>query len=257
MILSAAFSPCPNDIFLFRSFLERHEESPLFNQMRIADISTLNAWALQHRFPLVKISAALFPRVTNDYILMEVGTIIGYGVGPLVLALDPQAPIKTIATPGITTTAHLLCKIFYPDAELIPMKYHEILLAILRGTVDAGTIIHEERFNYAAQLCPRADLGKLWEEKTQLPLPLGCLVVSKTVPQDIVHMLTLALRKSLFLGMKDPEGSENKALEYSRNKDTTVIRKFIATYVNEETLVLSDLGKKALHTLANYVRCTI
>ncbi|AFS27934.1 1,4-dihydroxy-6-naphthoate synthase [Chlamydia psittaci] len=257
MILSAAFSPCPNDIFLFRSFLERDKESTLLNQIRIADISTLNELALKHRCSLVKISAALLPKVTDDYILMEVGTIIGYGVGPLVLALDPQAPIQTIATPGITTTAHLLCKIFYPDAELIPMKYHEIIGAILRCTVDAGTIIHEEKFHYASQLFPRADLGKLWEEKTQLPLPLGCLVVSKTVPQDVVNRLTLALRKSLFLALKDSEGSENKALEYSRNKDTAVIREFITTYVNEETLVLSNLGKKALHTLANYVSCTI
>ncbi|QVE48927.1 1,4-dihydroxy-6-naphthoate synthase [Chlamydia crocodili] len=257
MILSAAFSPCPNDIFLFRSFLERHEGFSLLNQITIADIATLNELALQHRFSLIKISAALFPKVADNYTLMEVGTIIGYGVGPLVLASDPIAPLKSIATPGETTTAHLLCKIFYPDAKLIPMKYSEILASILRNDVNAGVIIHEERFSYNSQLFLRADLGKLWEERTQLPLPLGCLVVSKTVPQTVIDILTLALRKSLFLALKDPEGSENKALEYSRNKDTTVIRKFIDTYVNDETLVLSNSGKKSLYTLSNYVSCLI
>ncbi|WP_375793285.1 1,4-dihydroxy-6-naphthoate synthase [Chlamydia sp. 12-01] len=257
MILSAAFSPCPNDIFLFRSFLERHEGFSLLNQITIADIATLNELALQHRHPLIKISAALFPKVADNYTLMEVGTTIGCGVGPLVLALDPESPIKSIATPGETTTAHLLCRIFYPDAELTPMKYSEIIAAVLRDDVDAGAIIHEERFSYDSQLFLRADLGRLWEERTQLPLPLGCLVVSKTVPQTVVDILTLALRKSLFLALKDSEGSENKALEYSRNKDTAVIRQFINTYVNDETLMLSNSGKKSLYTLSNYVSCVI
>ncbi|AAP05130.1 1,4-dihydroxy-6-naphthoate synthase [Chlamydia caviae] len=257
MILSAAFSPCPNDIYLFRSFLERHEGFSLLDQITIADIATLNELALQHRYSLIKISAALLPKVADHYTLMKVGTIIGHGVGPLVLASDPKSPLRSIATPGETTTAHLLCRIFYPEAKLVPMKYSEIIAAILRGDVNAGAVIHEERFSYGAQLFLKADLGALWEKKTQLPLPLGCLVVSKTLPQTVVDILTLALRKSLFLALKDPKGSENKALEYSRNKDTSVINKFIATYVNDDTLVLSNSGEQSLYTLSNYVSCFI
>ncbi|BAE81397.1 conserved hypothetical protein [Chlamydia felis Fe/C-56] len=257
MILSAAFSPCPNDIFLFRSFLERHDGFSLLNQITIADIATLNELALQHRHTLIKISAALFPKVTDNYTLMEVGNIIGCGVGPLVLALDPEAPLKTIATPGVTTTAHLLCKVFYPDAELIPMIYSDIIAAILRGDVSAGVIIHEERFSYDSQLFLRADLGKLWEEKTRLPLPLGCLIISKKVPVNTREALTLELKKSLFLALKDSRNSEHKALEYSRNKNAEVIRKFISTYVNDETLALSHAGKQSLYTLSNYAEYTV
>ncbi|WP_348663936.1 MqnA/MqnD/SBP family protein [Chlamydia vaughanii] len=257
MIVSAAFSLCPNDIFLFRSFLERHEGFPLFHQVTIADIETLNSLALENRCALVKVSAALFPKICHNYNLMEVGNIIGYGVGPLLLSVDPKAPLTTIATPGASTTAHLLCKIFYPSAELLPMKYSEILPKMLRGDITAGVIIHEERFSYGLKLFLRADLGKLWEEKTQLPLPLGCLAIKKTIPQPIADVLTLALRKSLFLSLKDSPRAINKALEYSRDKNSEVIQKFINTYVNDETLVLSNLGKQAFEKLSSYVSCAI
>ncbi|EPP37470.1 1,4-dihydroxy-6-naphtoate synthase [Chlamydia avium] len=252
MILSAAFSSCPNDIFLFRSFLEHHADVPLLHQITITDISRLNTLALQKRFSLIKISAALLPHAFEHYNLMEVGNIISYGVGPLLLSSSSTKPVTIIATPGVTTTAHLLCKIFYPKATLFPMKYHTIIPAIVSGDIEAGVVIHEERFHYPSQLYLRDDLGTLWENATNLPLPLGCLVVEKNLPQSTVDILTSALYSSLSLSLRETKQSINTALKYSKDHNSEVIQKFIDTYVNQETLKLSELGKHAIQKLSEY-----
>ncbi|SPN73545.1 Predicted periplasmic solute-binding protein,Putative periplasminc binding protein (DUF178) [Chlamydia serpentis] len=255
MILTAAFSPCPNDIFLFRSFLENPQLQPLLNQVTIADIQTLNTLALQRRVSLIKISAALFPLISNYYDLMDVGNTLGYNCGPIVLSLDPERPLDTLATPGETTTAHALCKLYYPKATLVPMSYDKILDAILSGRVSGGTLIHEERFSYNSELILRADFGELWHRKTIFPLPLGCLAIAKCIPLATVKALTQALRESLMYSLRDTERAAKKALEYSKNKNIMVIHRFIGTYVNKETFYLSKTGKKALQILWKAHEC--
>ncbi|WP_066483498.1 MqnA/MqnD/SBP family protein [Candidatus Chlamydia sanziniae] len=252
MILTAAFSLCPNDIFLFRSFLEHRDHQPYLDKITMADIQTLNALALQRRVSLIKISTALFPLIADHYNLMDVGNTLGYGCGPLVLSLSSQEPLTTLATPGETTTAHVLAKRYYPLATLVPMPYNHIVEAILSKKVCGGVLIHEERFSYNSSLILRADLGELWERETSSPLPLGCLVIAKNIPVATVEALTLALRTSLLNSLKEPKIAGKKALEYAQSKDLMVIHKFIHTYITEETFCLSTTGKKALKTLWRY-----
>lgn len=251
MILTAAFSPCPNDIFLFRSFLN-NEVSPVLNQITITDIQTLNQLAVKRQFSLMKMSASLFPEVSDYYNLLEVGNTLGHNCGPILLSKDPEAPLLTIATPGDATTAHTLCKHHYPEARLIPMPYGNILNAILSDEVCGGVLIHEERFSYDPCLHLRADFGKLWQRNTVFPLPLGCIAIAKDVPQPLVQHLTNSLRKSLLASLQNPDSAASIATQYSKNKDLQVIHQFIATYVNKETFYLSKSGKKAFHMLWQY-----
>lgn len=249
MILSAAFSPCPNDIFLFFGFLSALEGFPLLKQIRIADIAKLNTFALENRYPLIKVSAALFPKVSKHYDLLPVGNILGRRVGPLIVASEPECSPTMIATPGETTTAHLLCRIFYPRALCKPMLYHEIIPTVLCRKIPAGVIIHEERFSYSSQLHLIEDLGVLWEKTTNLPLPLGCLLLAKSHANEIDPLTTL-IRQSLVAALSHRELAEQKASEYAR--DPSKIQSFIATYINEETLTLSKEGYAALEALWSY-----
>lgn len=249
MTFSAAFSPCPNDIFLFRSFLEKHKGFPSLRQIMIADISSLNYYALETRFPLIKISASLYPQIADSYDVLNVGTTLGYKIGPLILSKQLDSPLKSLATPGETTTAHALCCLFYPRAELVPMKYHEIIPAILSNRVDGGAVIHEERFSFPKDLCIVEDLGQLWEKTWHLPLPLGCIVISKKVSDDDSYLLNHALQESLKKSLTDSALAIQKASEYSRDKNPTTIQHFIDTYVTEETFNLSSIGRQAFSTL--------
>lgn len=249
-MIDIAFSSCPNDIFLFRSFLQ---DKAYDSCLHIADVSQLNTWALERKYPLMKISAALFPKVSNHYRLMATGAILGDKVGPLILkSKDNSQPIRRIATPGDTTTAHILCRTFCPQAQLIPMVYHEVIPSILHGNVCAGVVIHEERFTYPSSLSVAHHLGDLWHAKEQLPLPLGCLVIDKNIHKDLVLSLTQKIRQSLCSALQNMSDSLQLAARYAKNKDIQVIRRFIDTYVNDETSVLSRTGLQALQTLWTY-----
>ncbi|MBQ8498337.1 menaquinone biosynthesis family protein [Chlamydia sp.] len=249
MTFSAAFSPCPNDIFLFRSFLEKHKGFPVFHQIMISDIASLNHYALEANFSLVKISASLYPLIADSYDILNVGTTLGYEMGPLVLSKQLDKPLHNLATPGTTTTAHALCRLFYPEAKLIPMKYHKIIPAILANQVDGGVVIHEERFSFPKELRIVGDLGHLWTEKWHLPLPLGCIAISKNIPSDDVYSLNYALQRSLRRSLTESSLATQKASEYSRDKSLQTIQHFINTYVTEETFNLSPKGKQALSML--------
>lgn len=249
-MLTIACSPCPNDIFLFRSFLKTM--SPEYS-VHIADIAELNRSALHKQYSLIKISAALFPQVAKHYRLMRTGTIIGHNVGPLLLKLtEKTSPIRMIATPGETTTAHILCKIFYPQAILVPMKYYEVIPAILEQTVCGGVVIHEERFSFPFSLSIVQDLGAKWHESTHKPLPLGCLVVANHVSLQDQAILEQDIQRSLQCALNDMHGSIDLAAKYSRQPESKIIQQFIKTYVNDETFSLSSTGLAALQELWQY-----
>lgn len=202
--LSAAFSPCPNDIFLFRSFLRKEEGFDILSDAIQADIDALNSMASRHEIPLLKISAAHYPSVIKNYQMLPVGAAVGFSCGPLLVtkASTPQSDIKSVAVPGIHTTAAALVRIFYPSLKLLVVPYDKILYAIEENIVHSGVIIHESRFSYdKSTFCVVEDLGLKWERLTSLPVPLGCLVISRKVSESerllITKLLQISLNQSL------------------------------------------------------------
>ena len=62
------------------------------------------------------------------------------------------------------------------------MVFSAIEAAVARGEVDAGVIIHEGRFTYAAKgLVKLLDLGEAWERRTGAPIPLGGIVARRAL----------------------------------------------------------------------------
>ncbi|NDD17006.1 MAG: 1,4-dihydroxy-6-naphthoate synthase, partial [Chitinophagia bacterium] len=62
--------------------------------------------------------------------------------------------------------------------------------AVLSGVVDAGVIIHENRFTYAAKgLSKWMDLGTYFEETYNAPIPLGGIIARNDInPIDIANI---------------------------------------------------------------------
>ncbi|HPZ87442.1 MAG TPA: 1,4-dihydroxy-6-naphthoate synthase, partial [Flavihumibacter sp.] len=157
MLLTLGFSPCPNDTFIFDALVNKHiDPGPFQFELALEDVQTLNEWALQDKLDISKISYGVWPLVKNKYRLLESGGALGNGCGPLLIAREPIAENKVnelrIAIPGRNTTAHLLFSMVYPQARnKVFMVFNEIEQALLDGQVDAGVIIHENRFTYAAR----------------------------------------------------------------------------------------------------------
>ena len=166
------FSTCPNDTFAFHALVHGLVPGPRVVPF-LADIEVLNERAERGEAEVTKVSTAALGRLRDRYVLLRSGGAAGFGVGPIVVARSARDVGGRIAIPGERTTAALLLRLL-GRFETVAMRFDRIEDAVLRGDADCGLLIHEGRFTYEAKgLTLVADLGTVWEERMQCPLPLA------------------------------------------------------------------------------------
>lgn len=254
MSLPIAHSPCPNDTFLFSAWASGKLPHAPAMTPHLADIEQLNRWAEERRFPLTKVSFGMLPKLQPDYLLLPVGAALGFGCGPLLIAKTPQE-VKSLlqqpmAIPGENTTAYLLlCRLVGVPEQPLFCTYDVIPQLLSSRTVASGLIIHETRFTFDKMGFQQVvDLGALWHEKMNLPLPLGGLVAHRDLGESLIKQLIATLQDSLRWARKNPL-NQTYILKQAQEKDPSVIKNHIDLYVNDETLQLSEKGKQAIETL--------
>ena len=255
MKFTLGFSPCPNDTFIFDALVNHKIDTKGFEfDTHLEDVQTLNEWALQGKLDFSKISYGVLPLILNDYILLNSGGALGKGVGPLLIAKTIEAgkwmiDDKTIAIPGKNTTAHLLFSLAFPKATKKIFKvFNEIEDAVLNEEVDAGVIIHENRFTYHLKgLHKIVDLGEYWEEKIKVPIPLGGIIANKKIHSFIISQVDTLIKKSVEYAF---ENYKNELSDYikshAQEMSETVMRQHINLYVNNYSKDLGESGKKAV-----------
>ena len=251
--LRLGFSPCPNDTFVFHALVHGAVAPELHFDVRLEDVETLNAWAERGELDVAKVSYHAFGHIADRWWMLPAGGALGRGVGPLIVARDPDTPLEgaRIATPGGRTTANLLLDLAAPGrVERTVMRYDRILPAVAEGRVDAGLIIHESRFTYAEHgLVERMDLGAWWERETGAPIPLGGIAVRRDLPEATVGRLAEALRDSVRAAWADPEASADYVARHAQEMSADVRRRHIDTYVGAFTLDVGEEGRAAARTL--------
>ncbi|MEO7308036.1 MAG: 1,4-dihydroxy-6-naphthoate synthase, partial [Ferruginibacter sp.] len=203
MILTLGFSPCPNDTFIFDALVNNKIDTEgLSFEVMLEDVQTLNQWALEGKLDITKLSYGVLQLVLDNYILLNSGSALGSGVGPLLIN-NEELRIKNvedhlIAIPGEHTTAHLLFSLAYPKAKnKVFLRYDLIEDFVLNGK-GLGVIIHENRFTYEAKgLQKITDLGDYWEKETGSPIPLGGIVIKRAVDHDISLLVDRLIMKSI------------------------------------------------------------
>lgn len=258
MHLELSISPCPNDTFMFDALLggridcEGLTFAPAFH-----DIEELNR-ALRDAAPgagpdMSKVSCALLPEIADRYEVLDSGAALGRGNGPLLVRRrGDRTPLRRVAMPGLHTTANALLRLLHPEiVERTPVLFSEIATAVERGDYDAGVLIHEGRFVFGARNLERvADLGEEWEARTGLPLPLGAIVVRRTLPEAVRRRCAAVLRRSIEYAFAHPGASRPFVRAHARELDDAVTDAHIALFVNEYSLSLGAEGRRALETLA-------
>jgi len=220
----------------------------------IEDVESLNQRAIRNELDISKISFAAFLNLTDTYQLLNSGAALGNGVGPLLITKNKmRSEIRDlkIAVPGKNTTANFLLNIFFPEAaNQVDMIFSEIEDAVLSGAVDAGVIIHENRFTYEQKgLAKICDLGELWEKETKEPIPLGGIAVKKIIPVEIRLKLDRVMRKSVEFAFANPESSAGYVRQHAQEMNDEVRKKHIALYVNEYSINLGKKGKHAVESM--------
>jgi 1,4-dihydroxy-6-naphthoate synthase len=257
MKLTIGFSPCPNDTFIFDALVNQLIDTEGIEfDTQLADVQTLNEWAIEGKLDISKISYGVLPLVVDEYIVLQSGGALGKGVGPLLITKDPllnknDISSMRIAIPGINTTAHLLFSLAFPEAKNKQfMVFHEIEEAVLSGKVDASVIIHENRFTYQQKgLLKIMDLGEYWEKTIKSPIPLGGIVVKRTMDNAMQQKIDKLIRKSLEYAFDHYPSLPDYVRQHSQEMEEFVMRQHIDLYVNNYSLNLGEEGKKAIYKL--------
>ncbi len=256
MNVRLGFSPCPNDTFIFHALLHELVHSPKVRwEPHLADVETLNQWALTGRLEVTKMSFHAAAYCSRHYQLLNAGAALGFGCGPLLISksqlTEEQVNQGVIAIPGELTTAHFLFKLAFPESKSIRiMVFSEIEEAVVRGEVDAGVIIHENRFTYADKgLIKILDLGERWEETTGLPIPLGGIFVRRDLPAPLKKEIEQAIAASVRYAWAHLDASSEYVRCHSQEMAPDVVNQHIQLYVNDYSADLGPLGRDAVKGL--------
>lgn len=256
MELTLGFSPCPNDTFIFDALVNNKIDTGGHQfDARLEDVETLNQWAMQGKLHITKLSFAAGLKVAGQYRLLNSGSALGRGCGPLLIARTPVEAGKikdlTVAIPGENTTANLLFSIAFPGAVRKKiMLFSEIENAVISGEVDAGVIIHENRFTYQQKgLVKLTDLGEYWETQTGQPIPLGGIFIRKDVPAGVQQQVDELIHRSLQHAFAAYPTLSPYVKTHAQEMDEQVMRQHIDLYVNDFSLDLGEEGRTAVEKL--------
>jgi 1,4-dihydroxy-6-naphthoate synthase len=256
MPLELAFSPCPNDTFIFDALVHgRLDEAWHPDTVHLADVEALNRRALDGLADVTKLSFGTLPLVADRYQVLDAGSALGFGCGPLLIARNQQMPAdwkgKKVAIPGRNTTANLLLSLALPGiVDKVEMLFSEIEEAVAKGHVDAGLIIHESRFTYAAKgLHALMDLGDWWERAYRLPVPLGCIVVRRSLPEALKLEIEHSIRRSVEYAFANPEASKDYVACHAQEMNPEVMQQHIELYVNRFSISLGLEARQAIEQM--------
>jgi 1,4-dihydroxy-6-naphthoate synthase len=256
--LSLGFSPCPNDCFMFDAIVHtRIDLEGLEFDVRMADVEALNRDAFAGGIDVTKLSYHAFAYCADRYALLDAGSALGRNCGPLLISKRPISREEAaagglrIAIPGHYTTANFLLGLAFPAAtDKTALVFSDIEAALLRDEFDAGLIIHENRFTYEGKgLRKIIDLGEFWESETGLPIPLGGIVVRRTLPIEVQRTMNRVLRRSVEFAFANRAATLPFVRAHAQEMSEEVMFKHIDLYVNAFSVTLGAEGRRAVETL--------
>ncbi len=267
MEYTLAFSPCPNDTFIFEALVkEKIDTKGIQFKVLMEDVETLNKWALEQRIDFTKVSFGVLSDILQNYLVLNAGGALGFGTGPLLIALPEFAETYAkadkdrlmqharIVIPGKHTTANRLLTYAYPNVQNKYFNvFSEVERDVVQGKADAGVIIHENRFTYAQKgLKLIMDLGANWEEKTGFPVPLGGIVGRKNIEVHVLQTVNNLIEQSIRYAYKHYSQSLPGFVRVNSSEmSTEVMHKHINLYVNDYSV---DLGKNGQQAVMEFLR---
>lgn len=255
MKFTLGFSPCPNDTFIFDALVNGKIDTEGWSfEYVLQDVEALNRGALDAKLDITKVSYGVLPLLLDEYDLLDAGSALGRGVGPLLITAEENIKDSvenyTIAIPGENTTAHLLFSLAYPKAQnKIFLRYDEIE-QFVQERKGLGVIIHENRFTYQDKgLFKITDLGDYWEKETGKPIPLGGIVMRKSYSKEIQDKASRLIAESIRYAYAQYPELAGYVKMHAQEMSEEVMRKHIDLYVNKFSISLASEGWSAVHKL--------
>lgn len=252
-IIHLAHSPDSDDAFMFYALATGKIDTEEFEFVHeLQDIETLNRRALKAELEVTAASIHAYAFLADNYALLPHGASMGEGYGPRLVAREPfshdQLVTKTVAVPGLLTSAYLALQLYAPGIKTVIVPFDEILERVVAGEYDVGLLIHEGQLTYADEgLHMIRDLGEWWGSETGgLPLPLGGNLIRKDLGEDVIRRVSRILRESIAYGLEHRNAAIAHAESYGRGLDTARTDEFVGMYVNQRTLDYGADGRRAV-----------
>ena len=245
-------SPDPDDAFMFHALTTGALDTQGRRYVHeLHDIENLNRHAQEGKFEVSAVSINSYPSIAGRYQLMNCGASMGEGYGPILVSQSKmsmdEAKTRTIAVPGLGTSAYLALRLAWGDVRVVVLPFDEILPAVVRGEYDLGLIIHEGQITWANEgLELILDLGEWWNELTGLPLPLGGNVVKRSLGEETCLRVAEDIKHSIQHSLSNPESALEFAKQWGRGIDDDTNREFVSMYVNQRTLDYGEDGREAV-----------
>lgn len=251
--LRIGYSPCPNDTFIFAHLGKVFPHMEL--EPVLADVETLNQWAMEGRLEVTKLSISAFGVVRSSYSLLHSGSALGRGCGPILVSRPGRDPRELegalVASPGRWTTAALLLGLYLGGPpRFLHMEFSQVMDSVAKGEADFGLLIHEGRFTFQDRgLEIMLDLGQWWEEKTGRPIALGGMAIKRALGEQVAMEVDRAIKASLEHSRRAEQGTMEYVLAHAQEMAPEVVEKHIQLYVNEFTWELGWEGLGAIEEL--------
>lgn len=255
MTITIAHSPDSDDAFMHYALARNKiDTGGLEFEHILQDIETLNLAAAESKYDVTAISIHAYAYLYDKYALLSHGASMGENYGPMIIAKEKfsedEIKTKTVAVPGLQTSAYLALKLFARDIKTEVMPFDEIMPAVVEGRAEAGLIIHEGQLTYAdSGVHCVFDTGKWWRARTGgLPLPLGGNAIRRDMEPDLQKRVSHLLRESIAYALSHREEALDYAMEFARGMETQrdMADQFVGMYVNERTLDYGDDGRRAV-----------
>lgn len=163
-------------------------------------VDKLDAAALERRYQVSTVSASAYPRLADDYRILNVGAAVERGPGPALVSRHYHHPaqlqFRRLAVASASSLPGILARWACPDAELVEMAGEGIASAIIEGQADAG-VLADGRLPAGSELHQIAGLADLWRRETKLPLPLRLKIVDRRLELEASGRLCDLLRHGL------------------------------------------------------------
>jgi 1,4-dihydroxy-6-naphthoate synthase len=255
VLIRLGHSPDPDDAFMFWGLASGNVDPRGFDfEHVLADIQTLNEWALEGRLEVTALSLHAYPYVQDRYALLPHGASMGSGYGPIVVAREPMSREDVgrvrISVPGKMTTAFLVLRLYLGEFEYREAPFDRILDQVRDGVADAGLLIHEGQLTYSSLGLEKVvDLGEWWLLETGLPLPLGVNVARRDLGEPALTELSAVLAESIRAGLDNRSEALAYAAQFGRGLDADLTDRFVGMYVNELTCDYGEEGRSAVQEL--------
>jgi 1,4-dihydroxy-6-naphthoate synthase len=286
--LTLAHSPDPDDVFMWWPITgkidpirkDEHGFGLVVEPARIdtgrfafralaEDIAVLNRRAIERGdLDITALSMFTWAHVRDRYQLTSCGSSMGEGYGPKVVCRRGEAdrPARTIAVPGVRTTAFLLWRLWEErrgaaaamgaphGSRVVELPFDQILEAVSRGVADRGLLIHQSQLTYASLgLEQLVDLGQWWGERTGLPLPLGGNAVRRDLEARLgpgsIRKIVALLDRSIAYALERRDESVRYCMNFAPEIDRAQAERYIDMYVSPLTVDMGARGEAALRRL--------